>query len=57
VRTFEESSGARLNAKERIRYARVLGEFEQAAEGSTEFMSGQSMTLDEAVEYALANID
>ena len=53
VRTFEETSGARLLGTERNRYERVLGEFEQAPD----FTRGKSMTLDEAVEYALANVD
>ena len=53
VRTFEETSGTRLLGTERNRYERVLGEFEQAPD----FTRGKSMTLDEAVEYALANVD
>jgi predicted ATPase/DNA-binding SARP family transcriptional activator len=57
VRTFEEASGARLNQTERSRYERVLGEFEQSPTTWPDFTAGKTMTLDEGVEYALANAE
>jgi predicted ATPase/DNA-binding SARP family transcriptional activator len=57
VVSFEEASGTRLHETERARYGRVLGEFERALDTSGDFIEGKSMTLDEAVEYALANTD
>jgi hypothetical protein len=57
VRTFEETSGTRLNEAERTRYGRVLDAFEQAPDTLPDFTRGKSMTLDDAVEYALANAD
>jgi non-specific serine/threonine protein kinase len=57
VRAFEETSGRPLGGRERVRYARVLQELERAADTSSDFATGGSMGLDEAVEYALANID
>jgi predicted ATPase len=57
VRTFEETSGTRLHGTERTRYKRVLDELEQGLDTSPDFTRGKSMTLDEAVEYALANVD
>src|SRR5262245_12523165 len=57
VRTFEDASGARLNETERMRYERVLGEFERAPSRWPAFIQGRSMTLDAGVEYALANAE
>jgi predicted ATPase len=57
VRTFEETSGTRLHETERTRYERVLDALEQAPETLPDFTRGKSMTLDDAVEYALANAD
>jgi predicted ATPase len=57
VRTFEEASGERLHEAERIRYERVLDEFEQASDSWPDFTHGRSMTLDEGVEYALMNVE
>jgi predicted ATPase/DNA-binding SARP family transcriptional activator len=57
VRAFEQGTGTRLHGAERSKYERVLDEFEQAPDGSQDFTRGTSMTLDEGVEYALANID
>jgi predicted ATPase/class 3 adenylate cyclase len=57
VRGIEETSGVRLHGAERTRYERVLDELEQAPDESPSFSRGRSMTLDEAVEYAFANID
>jgi predicted ATPase/DNA-binding SARP family transcriptional activator len=57
IRAFEEMSSTRLHETERTRYERVLDELEQAPDTSSDFTQGKSMTLDEAVEYALANAD
>jgi predicted ATPase/class 3 adenylate cyclase len=57
VRAFEETSGTPLGATERVRYGRVLQELERAADTSSAFASGGTMGLDEAVDYALANIE
>jgi predicted ATPase len=57
VRTFEETSGTSLHESERVRYERVLDELEQASDLSPHFTRGHSMTLDDAVEYALAKLD
>jgi hypothetical protein len=54
---FEETSGSLLNSAERIRYQGVLGELERADDTSPDFVRGKSMTLDDAVDYALANVD
>jgi hypothetical protein len=35
----------------------VLDELEQGDDTSPDFIRGRSMTLDDAVEYALANVD
>jgi hypothetical protein len=53
VTSFERTSGTRLNDAERQRYERVLGDVEHG-DASYEFAQGSAMTLDEAVEYALA---
>jgi predicted ATPase/class 3 adenylate cyclase len=57
VTAFERTSGTPLHEAEKQRYERVLGELEQGSETSAAFADGRSMTLDEAVEYALANVD
>jgi predicted ATPase/DNA-binding SARP family transcriptional activator len=57
VRTFEEASGETLHETERMRYERVLDEFERAPDEWPAFARGRSMTLDEGVEYALANAE
>ncbi len=57
VRRFEETSGTRLHQTERARYERALGAIEQEADTSGDFTHGKSMTLAEAVDYALANAD
>lgn len=57
IRAFEETSGTRLHQTERVRYQRVLDELEQAVDTSTDFIRGKSMTLDDAVDYALASVD
>jgi predicted ATPase/DNA-binding SARP family transcriptional activator len=57
VRTFEEGSGVRLHETERIRYERLLGELEESPNRWPDFAQGKSMTLDEGVEYALANAE
>jgi predicted ATPase/class 3 adenylate cyclase len=57
VTAFEASTGARLHNSERLPYERLLGELERAQDTSTDFAAGESMTLAEAVQYALANVD
>jgi tetratricopeptide (TPR) repeat protein len=57
VRSFEETSGTRLHQRERARYERALGAIEQEADTLRDFTHGKSMTLAEAVDYALANAD
>jgi predicted ATPase len=57
VTAFEQASGTPLNDAERQRYERVLGELERDSNTSTDFADGRTMTLDEAVEYALANVE
>jgi predicted ATPase/class 3 adenylate cyclase len=57
VRAFEDSSGSPLNPTERLRYARVLDELDEALESTPEFARGRSAPLDAAVEYALSSID
>jgi predicted ATPase len=56
VITFERTSGTPLNVAERHRYERVLGDVERG-DTTADFAEGSAMTLDEAVEYALATID
>ena len=56
VIAFERASGTPLNDPERHRYERVLADVERKSETSAEFEQGLSMTLDEAVEYALATV-
>jgi predicted ATPase/class 3 adenylate cyclase len=57
VTAFEQTSGTPLHDAERRRYERVLGELESGAGTSADFADGKTMTLDEAVEYALANVE
>ena len=57
VNAFEQTSGAALHDAERQRYERVLGELEQGSDTSADFVAGTAMTLEEAVEYALANVE
>jgi predicted ATPase/class 3 adenylate cyclase len=57
VTAFERNSGTPLNEAERQRYKKVLGELERGSETAAAFADGRSMTLDEAVEYALANVE
>jgi predicted ATPase/class 3 adenylate cyclase len=57
VTAFEQSTGKRLHNSERLSYERLLGELERALDTSTDFAAGESMTLGEAVQYALANVD
>jgi hypothetical protein len=57
VRTFEETSGTRLHEAERTRYERVLDGLERAPDTLPEFTRGRSITLDEAVELALAHAE
>jgi predicted ATPase/class 3 adenylate cyclase len=57
VTAFERASGTPLHEAERQRYERVLRDLERGSETSAAFADGGSMTLDEAVEYALANME
>ena len=57
VTAFEQSTGTRLHNSERLPYERLLGELERAPDTSADFAEGESMTLGEAVQYALANVD
>jgi predicted ATPase/class 3 adenylate cyclase len=57
VTAFERASGTPLHEPERQRYQKVLGELEHGSETAAAFADGRSMTLDEAVEYALANVE
>jgi predicted ATPase/DNA-binding SARP family transcriptional activator len=57
INAFERTSGTPLNDAERRRYERVLGGLEREPDTSVYFADGSAMTLDEAVEYALANVD
>lgn len=50
-------SGTPLNDAERHRYERVLGDVERGSDTSADFAQGSAMTLDEAVEYALATVE
>ena len=57
VIAFERSSGTPLNEAERQRYERVLGELEHGSDTSADFAAGKTTPLEEAVEYALANVE
>jgi predicted ATPase/DNA-binding SARP family transcriptional activator len=57
VIAFERTSGTPLHDAERQRYERVLAELEHGSATSADFAAGTAMTLEEAVEYALANVD
>lgn len=57
VIAFERTSGAPLHDAERERYERVLGELEHGSDTSADFAAGTAITLEEAVEYALANVE
>ena len=57
VVAFEQTSGMPLHDAERQRYARVLGELEHGSEASADFAAGTAITLEEAVEYALASVE
>jgi predicted ATPase/class 3 adenylate cyclase len=54
---FERKSGASLHDAERHRYERVLSCLERDSHTSPDFADGTAMELDEAVEYALANVE
>ena len=57
VNAFEQASGTRLHETERLPYERLLGELEEASDTSADFAEGEAMSLDRAVEEALANVD
>ena len=54
---FEQTSGTPLHDVERQRYERILGELEHGPETSADFAAGTATPLQEAVEYALANVE
>jgi hypothetical protein len=56
VLAFERNSGTPLHDAERHRYAVLLEPLESGSDTSSDFADGKTMTLDEAVEYALTNI-
>ena len=57
VNGYEGRSGTRLHETERLPYERLLGDLERPPDTSAQFAEGGAMTLHEAVEYALANVD
>jgi predicted ATPase len=57
VRAFEETSGDQLHASQRARYGRALDELERRAPTAEAFALGRTLSLDQAVELALANVD
>jgi hypothetical protein len=57
VNSYERTSGTRLHETERLPYERLLGDLELASDAADEFERGGAMTLHEAVEYALTNVD
>ena len=57
VIAFERTSGTPLHDVEKDRYERVLGALEHGSETSANFEAGTATTLDEAVAYALANVE
>jgi predicted ATPase/DNA-binding SARP family transcriptional activator len=57
VRSFEDASGARLHEAGRTRYERVLGTFELEPDDWPGFAEGKSMSLEDGVRYAYANLD
>jgi predicted ATPase len=57
VIAFEQTSGTPLHAAERQRYERVLAALEHGSDTSADFAAGRATTLEEAVEYALANVE
>ena len=57
VNAFERTTGARLHEAERLAYQRSLAELEQANDTSADFAEGEALSLHEAVEQALANVD
>ena len=57
VIAFERTSGTPLHDAERQRYARVLGALEHGSDASGDFAAGTAITLEEAVEYALASVE
>jgi predicted ATPase/DNA-binding SARP family transcriptional activator len=57
VIAFERTSDTPLHDAERQRYTRVLGKLEHGSDASPAFAAGTNMTLEEAVEYALASVD
>jgi hypothetical protein len=57
VIAFERALGAPLHDPARRRYERVLSDLELRAEASPDDADGSAMRLEEAVDYALANVE
>jgi predicted ATPase/class 3 adenylate cyclase len=57
VIAFERALGAPLHDPARRRYERVLSDLELGAEASPDDADGNAMRLEEAVDYALANVE
>ena len=57
VIAFERSTGTPLHDAERQRYERLLAALEHGSDTSADFAAGTATTLEEAVEYALANVE
>lgn len=57
VIAFERTSGTPLHDAERQRYERVLAELGHGSDNSADFAAGTAITLEEAVEYVLANVE
>jgi predicted ATPase/DNA-binding SARP family transcriptional activator len=54
---FEDAHGSPMMAAERARYERLLGEAQVAPAFVTAYESGRELTLERALEYALARAD
>ena len=55
VYALEQAAGMLVMEPERSRYERLLHELESASDTSAAFERGKVLTLDEAVQYALAS--
>jgi predicted ATPase len=53
---YEQASGMRLNKAERQRYERVLADLERRSDTAGDFAEGKKMSLETAVDYALATV-
>jgi predicted ATPase/DNA-binding SARP family transcriptional activator len=57
VIAFERTTGTPLHDAERRRYNRAVGDLEHSPDTSADFADGTAMTLEDAVEYALASVE